>query len=84
LSVHLDRIADLALASPEDGESGLRPSISGSINVNTVSFRYHPDEPPIVSDLSLSISAGEMVAITGRSGEGKTTLLKLMLGLERP
>jgi ATP-binding cassette subfamily B protein RaxB len=84
LSVHLDRIADLALASPEVAEAGERPVLTGKINVSQVSFRYHPNESPILSDLSLSIEGGEMIAVTGRSGEGKTTLLKLLLGLEKP
>ena len=84
LSVHLDRLSDLALAPAEDGERGLRPPLSGAIEISAASFRYHPDEPAIFADLSLVIQAGEMVAITGRSGEGKTTLFKLLLGLERP
>ncbi|PYE92508.1 colicin V processing peptidase [Rhizobium sp. PP-F2F-G38] len=82
LSVHLDRLADLALAQPEDNERGMQPALSGKIEICSVSFRYHPDEPLILSNLSLTIEAGEMVAITGRSGKGKTTLLKLMLGTE--
>jgi ATP-binding cassette, subfamily B, bacterial CvaB/MchF/RaxB len=84
LSVHLDRIADLALAPAQDNEKGKRPAISGSIDVAGLSFRYHPDEPLLLSDISMSIKAGETVAITGQSGEGKTTLLKLLLGLELP
>lgn len=84
LSVHLDRLSDLALATPEDGERGLRPRLSGAMVVDGVSFRYHPDEPEVLTEVRLSITPGEMVAITGRSGEGKTTLLKLMLGLEEP
>lgn len=84
LSVHLDRLSDLALASPEDGERGLRPQLSGAVDVNGLSFRYHPDEPEVLTDIAFSISPGEIVAITGRSGEGKTTLLKLLLGLEQP
>ncbi|MGV1943752.1 peptidase domain-containing ABC transporter [Agrobacterium sp. 22-211-1] len=84
LSVHLDRLSDLALAPAEDGELGLTPPLSGMLEVNSVSFRYHPDEPEVLTDISISMKPGEMVAITGRSGEGKTTLLKLMLGLEQP
>ncbi|MBS1164926.1 MAG: transporter [Proteobacteria bacterium] len=84
LTVHLDRLADLALATAPDDEHGQRPHFTGVIEISNVSFHYHPDEPPILTGLSLTVAAGQMVAITGRSGEGKTTLLKLLLGLERP
>ena len=84
LSVHLDRLADLALAPTEDKDKGKRPPITGSFEVTGLSFGYHPDEPLLLSGLSMSVRAGETVAITGQSGEGKTTLLKLLLGLEIP
>lgn len=83
LSVHLDRISDLALAPAQDGEKGMRPHMSGAIEVSNLSFRYHPDEPTLFTGISLSVAAGETIAITGRSGEGKTTILKILLGLEK-
>jgi ATP-binding cassette subfamily B protein RaxB len=84
LSVHLDRLADLALAPAQDNERGKRLPLSGMIELAGLSFRYHPDEPLLLSDISMRVEAGETVAVTGQSGEGKTTLLKLLLGLETP
>jgi ATP-binding cassette subfamily C protein len=58
--------------------------LAGSIEVSHVTFRYHPDGPPVLSDVSLKIEPGEFVAIVGPSGSGKSTLLRAMLGLEVP
>ena len=49
-----------------------------------VSFRYEQNTPYILRDLSLKIKAGEYVAIVGRTGCGKSTLVRLLLGFERP
>jgi len=87
LDLHLERLADVAHATPEpDGtESGLVPrAVRGAIEVRNLSFRYAAGEPPILRGLSFRIEPGEHVAITGASGCGKTTLLKLMLGLLDP
>ncbi len=58
--------------------------LSGAIEVNHVSFRYHPDAPYILNDVSLSIKPGQFVAIVGPSGSGKSTLFRLLLGFETP
>ena len=58
--------------------------VTGSIELNHVSFRYEPDIPDVLSDLSLKIGAGEYVAVVGRTGCGKSTLVRLLLGFERP
>jgi ATP-binding cassette subfamily B protein len=54
------------------------------ITFDKVSFRYPGAERPVLSDVSLTIQAGETVALVGRSGAGKTTLIKLLVGLYRP
>lgn len=59
-------------------------SISGRIDVSNVSFRYTDDSPMILDDLSLSIQKGDYVAIVGETGCGKSTLIRLMLGFEKP
>jgi NHLM bacteriocin system ABC transporter ATP-binding protein len=58
--------------------------ISGSIEMNNVSFRYTEDMPNVVDNLSLKIRPGEYVAIVGRTGCGKSTLMRLLLGFEKP
>jgi NHLM bacteriocin system ABC transporter ATP-binding protein len=58
--------------------------VSGSIDVNHVSFRYEENTPYVLKDLSLKIKAGEYVAIVGRTGCGKSTLIRLLLGFEKP
>ena len=59
-------------------------SVSGTIELNQVSFRYQEDTPLIIDDLSLKINRGQYVAIVGTTGCGKSTLMRLMLGLEKP
>jgi ATP-binding cassette subfamily B protein RaxB len=82
------RLADIVLAEPEPmRDAGLHRSqeeIVASVELRNVSFRYAPGEPWVLKDLSLTIEAGESVAIAGPSGCGKTTLLKIMLGQLEP
>ena len=58
--------------------------ISGGIELNHVSFRYDEDTPYILNDLSLKINPGEYIAVVGRTGCGKSTLIRLLLGFEKP
>lgn len=58
--------------------------ISGDVELNRVSFRYAASSPYVLEDLSLKIHPGEYVAIVGRTGCGKSTLIRLLLGFERP
>jgi ABC-type bacteriocin/lantibiotic exporter with double-glycine peptidase domain len=59
-------------------------SISGNIKFENVSFRYTDTSPLVVNDLSLEIKEGEYVAIVGQTGCGKSTLVRLLLGFEKP
>ncbi len=58
--------------------------LSGNIELNNVSFRYSENMPLVIDDLSLKIRQGQYVAIVGETGCGKSTLMRLMLGFEKP
>jgi len=58
-------------------------SLSGNIEINNLTFRYDKDGPPILDNLSLKIRAGEFVAVVGKTGCGKSTLMRLLLGFEK-
>ena len=72
-------------AEPEAADNReMVTQISGAIELNNVSFRYKENAPYIVDDISLKIKAGEYIAIVGRTGCGKSTLMRLLLGFEKP
>lgn len=58
--------------------------LSGGIELNNVSFRYQENMPLILDNLSLKIRPGQYVAIVGRTGCGKSTLMRILLGFESP
>ena len=58
--------------------------VSGHIEMSHVSFRYEENTPYILNDLNLTVKAGEYVAIVGRTGCGKSTIVRLLLGFEKP
>ncbi len=67
------------------GQSSLLLSqLEGSIKVDRVSFRYGPEEDPALLGISFDVKQGEMVAICGNTGAGKSTLIKLIAGMYRP
>ncbi len=81
----LEMAEPILSAEPEvaEGKDALK-EVTGSVEMSHVSFRYDPDTPYVIEDLSLRIRAGEYVAIVGRTGCGKSTLVRLMLGFEKP
>lgn len=87
LGLHLERLSDIAL-SDEDmsfGESVDRETeLKGRIELRDVFYRYAPSDPLVLEGLNLTVDQGEFVAITGPSGGGKSTLVKLLLGLVEP
>lgn len=74
--------------SPQEREQGKtlisRPVLQGNIEVKNLSFSYPEAQQPALDGISLSIKAGEKVAILGRAGSGKSTLEKLLMGLYQP
>lgn len=82
---YLDSIQPLLEAVPESAQLGKQvTSLSGSIELTNITFRYDPEQPPVLEDLSLKVKTGEYLAIVGKSGSGKSTLLRLLLGFEKP
>jgi ATP-binding cassette subfamily B protein RaxB len=86
LRLHLDRISDIALHEQEANRESIMPlnKVTGQLTLEHVSYCYGDNEPNIIDDTCLTINAHESVAIVGESGCGKTTLVKLMLGLLTP
>ena len=86
LSLHLDRLADIVFARAERrGEAyAPLPELAGRITLDGVGFRYSDGDPIVLKGFDLDVAPGEMVTLTGPSGGGKTTLMKLMLGLYAP
>lgn len=85
LAPHKNRIIDVMLEEREPEVK--RPSgatVEGHISVTSLSYRYSRFEPYVFTDFSIEIVAGQSVAVVGKSGCGKTTLCKLMLGLFKP
>ena len=80
----LELIRPILETAPEvSEEKPVIERLSGGIELNNVTFRYTDDMPPVLDDLSLKIRPGEYIAITGRTGCGKSTLMRVMLGFER-
>ena len=81
----LEMAEPILKAEPEvTAEKEVVTRVSGSIEMSHVSFRYEQDTPWVLKDLSLKIRAGEYIAIVGRTGCGKSTLVRLLLGFEKP
>ncbi len=58
-------------------DSGIK-EIEGNITLNNVSFRYPDSEIDVLNEISMEIKAGQTVAIVGRTGSGKTSLIQLL------
>ena len=81
----LEMVRPILETEPEISEK--KPVIerlSGGIEMNNVTFRYREDMPPVLDNISLKIRAGQYVAIVGKTGCGKSTLMRILLGFETP
>ena len=79
------RIRPIVETEPEIDE--VKPSVEieeGKIEISHLNFRYSPQSPLVLNDLSMKVEPGQFVAITGNSGAGKSTLLRALLGFEHP
>jgi ATP-binding cassette, subfamily B, bacterial CvaB/MchF/RaxB len=87
LGLHLERLSDIAL-SPEDKSFGagadIETELKGKIELRDIYYRYSPTDPLVLDGVNMTVEPGEHVAITGPSGGGKSTMVKLLLGLIEP
>ncbi len=80
VQVSVERLGDI-LNAPVEPTPALRaqlPPPRGKIEFRHVSFRYRPDAPLVLRDISLRVSPGKVIGIVGPSGSGKSTLSKLI------
>lgn len=80
----LDEILGKPVERPDDANFITRHTFRGDLRLKDVSFTYPGQELNALHNVSLSIQAGEHVAILGRVGSGKTTLQRLIVGLYQP
>jgi ATP-binding cassette, subfamily B, bacterial len=87
VKAHFERISDVMGAEREqDNVTELRhpPTLTGRVDLEKVSFRYDLNAPFVLQDIDLHIEPGQKIAIVGRTGSGKSTMGKLLLGLYTP
>lgn len=87
VKAHFERISDVMGAEREqDNVTELRhpPTLTGHIDLKKVCFRYDPNAPFVLQDIDLHVEPGQKIALVGRTGSGKSTLGKLLLGLYTP
>lgn len=85
--ISIERLGDILNTPTEPGHNPNRttlPDIKGHVQFEHVSFRYHPDQPQVLNNISLVCQPGEVIGIVGRSGSGKSTLTKLVQRLYVP
>ncbi|MCA0979428.1 peptidase domain-containing ABC transporter [Qipengyuania flava] len=87
IGLHLERLSDIAL-SDEDVSFGpsaeAQTELKGRIELKDIRFRYAPSDPMVLDGIDLVVEPGDHIAITGPSGGGKSTLVKVLLGLVEP
>jgi len=68
----------------DPNQRGIRPLITGKLELENVTFRYHGASTPALDHLSFAVEEGQMIGVVGRSGSGKTTITRLIQGIHAP
>lgn len=86
IRANLERLTDVLEALPEQAVQQVQspPQLTGRIRLDHVGFQYDANGQKVLHDITVEIEAGQKVALVGRTGSGKTTLGKLLLGLCQP
>ncbi|HEV2438714.1 MAG TPA: NHLP bacteriocin export ABC transporter permease/ATPase subunit [bacterium] len=80
-----ERAQPILRGAAETDEGKVDPGeLTGAVDLSRVTFRYRPDGPAVLDDVSLRAAPGEFVALVGPSGAGKTSIFRLLMGFERP
>ncbi len=80
----LEMVEPILKNAPEVSEGKqMLTRLSGSVEINNLSFRYNENMPYVLDDFSLRIKPGQYVAVVGKTGCGKSTLVRLLLGFEK-
>lgn len=81
----LDMAKPILETVPEiDENKAVVTHLSGGVELSNITFRYREDMPVVLDNLSLKIRPGQYVAIVGKTGCGKSTLMRILLGFEKP
>ncbi|MCP5180461.1 MAG: peptidase domain-containing ABC transporter [Pseudomonadales bacterium] len=86
LELHRERIADIVMqpVDPQAGPTHREIPLEGPLHLHDVGYRYAASEPWVLRHVTLTLPENRMTAIIGPSGAGKTTLMKLLLGVYVP
>ena len=80
VKITFNKLSDIVPSNATEFDERHSLRLKGKIRFDRVSFRYHPDAPWVVRDISFSVFPGQVVGIVGKSGSGKTTLASLIAG----
>lgn len=88
VALSIERLSDVVDATTEAGDQEMEqlplPPVAGEVVFQDVDFRFTESSPLVVRNVSFSIPAGAFVGIVGRSGSGKSTIMKLLPRLYQP
>jgi ATP-binding cassette, subfamily B, bacterial CvaB/MchF/RaxB len=87
LGLHLERLSDIALTKEDKGfdwNVAEGAELKGRIELRNIRYRYSPTDPLVLDGVNLIVEPGDHIVITGPSGGGKSTLMKVILGLVEP